>query len=56
MRKTDTIKPWPTRRKSTEKIRADPNFVRLIETLYPNARNPERTRRVMDELLNGKKK
>lgn len=48
---------WPRRRKNTEKIRVDPDFKKFIEEEYPNAYNPERTKKILDKLLGyGKKK
>ena len=32
-------------------INVDPRFKEFIEREYPNALNPERTRRIMDRLL-----
>lgn len=50
MEKTDTIKPWPIKRRPLQ-IWVDPSFKQFIEREFPNAYNPERTRRIMDRLL-----
>ena len=41
---------------NTRLIRVDIKFIKLIELEYPNAQNPERSRRIVDILLYGKKK
>lgn len=41
---------------NSRQIRVDIKFLKFIEVQYPNANNPERTRRLMDMLIYGKKK
>ena len=47
---------WSRRRRNTIKIRVDADFKKFIEDEYPNSYNPERTKKVLDSLLYGKKK
>jgi len=52
---TDMLEEWKIKKRARQ-IWVDPDFKKFIEKEYPNARNPERTRRIMDWLLYGKEK
>jgi len=50
-----STKPWKLRR--SVKIRVDPAFKNMIDNLYPDAASsPERSRRVMDDIIKKKKR
>ena len=48
------IKEWPVKKKST-KIRVDLRFKKVIDEMYPNVSDPERTRRILDRILGDRK-
>ena len=48
-------KEWAKKKKSVMR-RSDSEFTNFIRTEFPGVSDPERERRIMDELINGKKK
>ena len=47
-------KEWVKKKNKSTMIRADLDFVKFLEREYPGVRNPERMRRLMDKIKNGK--
>lgn len=48
-------KEWAKKKKSIHR-RSDLGFTEFIRQEFPGVSDPERERRIMDELINGKKK